>query len=172
MRGDLNVTGLSRQLDEANVNREILKAVIEKAQEELVDELCGVRYCRDKERKFKRAGTVKRTLLTRHGKIEFRLVKVKSLENGSILRPLLLYVGIEPWKRVVDDLDFECAETATYLTYRDSKAVIENLTKAEVSKHRIHSYVQKVGAFIEKERREEGNGKVDLLYAMERKLTA
>ena len=165
MRGDLNVTGLSRQLDEANVNREILKAVIEKAQEELVDELCGVRYCRDKERKFKRAGTVKRTLLTRHGKIEFRLVKVKSLENGSILRPLLLYVGIEPWKRVVDDLDFECAETATYLTYRDSKAVIENLTKAEVSKHRIHSYVQKVGAFIEKERREEGNGKVDLLYA-------
>ena len=64
MHGDLNVTGLSRQLDEANVNREILKAVIEKAQEELVDELCGGRYCGDKERKFKRAGTAKRTLLT------------------------------------------------------------------------------------------------------------
>ena len=46
-----------------------------------------------------------------------------------------------------------------------SQTVIENLTKAEVSRHRIHSYVQKVEAFIEKERREEGNGKVDLLYA-------
>jgi len=33
---------------------------------------------------------------------------------------------VEPWKRVVEDLDFECAETATYLTYRDIKAVIEN----------------------------------------------
>jgi len=45
--------------------------------------------------------------------------------------------------KVVDDLDFECADAATYLTYRDSKTVIEALTKAEVSKHRIHSYVQR-----------------------------
>jgi len=165
VHGDLNVTGLSRQLDEANVNREILKAIIEKAQEELVDELCGGRYTRSGDRKFKRAGTTKRTLLTRHGKIEFTLVKVKSLENDSILRPLLLYVGIEPWKRVVDDLDFECAEIATYLTYRDSKTVIENLTKAKVSKHRIHSYVQKVGSFIDKERRRSEERKIKLLYA-------
>jgi transposase-like protein len=139
--------------------------LLEKAQEELVNELCGGKYGRNEDAKFKRAGTTDRTLITRHGKIEFKLVKVKSLENGSILRPFLLYMGIEPWRRIVDDLDFECAETATYLTYRDSKKVIENLTKAKVSRHRIHTYVQKVGAFIDKERREAGNGKVDLLYA-------
>jgi len=81
------------------------------------------------------------------------------------MRPFLLYIGLEPWKRIVEDLDFECAETATYLTYRDSKTLIENLTKANVSKHRIHSYVQKVGAFIDKEHRETAKGKVDLLYA-------
>lgn len=150
---DLNVTSLSKGLDEANLNREVFKALLEKAQEELVNELCGRRYGRDEERRFKRAGTTDRTLITRYGKIEFKLVKVKSMENGSIMRPLLLYLGVDPWRRVVDDLDFECAETASYLTYRDSKTVIETLTKAEVSRHRIHSYVQKVGSFIDKERR-------------------
>jgi len=147
------------------VNKTILKAAIEKAQEQLINELCGRKYGRNRDARFKRAGTTDRTLVTRHGTIEFKLAKVKSLENESILRPLLLDIGLEPWKRIVNDLDFECAETASILTYRDSKTVIENLTKAKVSKHRIHSYVQKVGAFIDKERRETGNEKVDLLYA-------
>lgn len=139
--------------------------MLEKAQDQLITELCGRKYGRDEDARFERAGTTDRTLVTRHGAIKFKLVKVKSLENRSILRPFLLYIGLEPWKRIVNDLDFECAETATYLTYRDSKTVIENLTKAKVSKHRIHSYVQKVGSFIDKERRQAGEQEVDLLYA-------
>jgi len=165
VHGDLSLTSLSRRLDEANVNREILKALLEKAQDELIDELCGKKYSRSGDKKFKRAGTAERTLITRHGIIEFRLVKVRSLENGSIPRPFLLYIGLEPWKRIVNDIDFECAETATYLTYRDSKTVIENLTKAEVSRHRIHTYVQTIGSFIDEERREATDQKADLLYA-------
>jgi len=39
---------------------------------------------------------VRRTLITRHGKIELMLIKVKSLEKGSVMRPLLLYIGLEP----------------------------------------------------------------------------
>ena len=74
-------------------------------------------------------------------------------------------MGVEPKKRIINDLDLECAETATYLTYRDTKTVIENLTKAKVSRHRIHSCVQKIGAYIDKERRETANQKVDLMYA-------
>ena len=147
------------------MNKTVLKAVIEKAQDQLITELCGRKYGRNRDARFKRAGTTDRTLVTRHGTIEFKLAKVRSLENESILRPLLLDIGLEPWKRIVEDLVFECAETATYLTYRDSKTVIENLTKAKVSKHRIHAYVQKVGSFIDKERRETAAGKVDLLYA-------
>jgi transposase-like protein len=152
-------------LDEANVNREILKAALEKAQEDLVNELCGTKYSRKEDKKFRRAGTAKRKLVTRHGKIEFTLVKVKSLENDSILRPFLLYAGLEPKKRNVDDLVLECAEAATYLTYRDSKTVIENFTKTRISKHRIHSYVQEIGAFMDKERKETALKKVGLLYA-------
>jgi hypothetical protein len=91
--------------------------------------------------------------LTRHGKVEFKLTKVRDLENDSIFRPLLVYVGVEPKKRIVDDLVFECAEVATYLTYRDSKTVIENLTNAEVSRCRIHDCAQSVGAFMNQERR-------------------
>jgi transposase-like protein len=165
INGDLNITSLSRGLDKANLNKEILKAVLEKAQNELIQELCGPRYSRGGDRKFRRAGTAKRTLTTRHGTVEFRLVKVKSLENGSVMRPLLLYIGLEPRRRVVDDLVLECAEVATYLTYRDSKKVVESLTKARVSKHRIHSCVKNVGAFIEQERRRAKARRVDLLYA-------
>ena len=74
---------------------------------------------------------------------------MKSLENKTILRSFLLHLVLEPRKRIVGDLDFECAELATLLTYRDSQTVIRNLTKAEVPKYRIHSYVQEVGAFID-----------------------
>ena len=93
------------------------------------------------------------------------MVKVRSLENGSIMRPLLLHIGVEPRKRIVDDLVLESAEAATYLTYRDTKTIIEGLTKAETSKHRIHGYVQRVGTYMDKERRKAAKEKVDLMYA-------
>ena len=85
--------------------------------------------------------------------MDFKLAKVRDLENDSIFRPLLVYVGVEAKKRIVDDLVFECAEAATYLTYRDSKTVIENFTNAEVSRCRIHDCAQRVGAFMNQERR-------------------
>jgi len=52
-----------------------------------------------------------------------------------------------------DNLVLECAEMAKYLTYRDSKAVIENLTNAKVSRCRIHNCVQRVGKYMNNERR-------------------
>jgi len=63
--GNLDLVGLSRSLDEANLNSAILKAVLEKAQHELINDLCGERYARNKER-IKRAGTARRTLITKH----------------------------------------------------------------------------------------------------------
>jgi transposase-like protein len=153
IQGDLNLASMSRKLDEVNIPREILKAVLVKLQDEIVKDLCGTKYLRFKNRQFKRAGTTERTLSTRHGKVNFKLAKVYSKESGSIMRPLLLYVGVEPRKRIVEDLVLECAEAAIYLTYRDSKAVIENLTCAEVSRTRIHECVRKVGEFMNEERR-------------------
>ena len=44
VHGDLSLTGLSRRLDEANVNRTILKALLEKAQDDLIDERRLLRY--------------------------------------------------------------------------------------------------------------------------------
>ena len=151
--GDLNLASISQELEQVNIPREVLKKAIIKLQNELVLDLCGPTFLRDPKRKFSRAGTTSRVLLTRHGKVEFKLAKVRDLENDSLFRPLLLYVGVEPKKRIVDDLVFECAEAATYLTYRDSKTVIENLTNAEVSRCRIHDCAQRVGEFINQERR-------------------
>ncbi len=153
IRGDLNLANMSRKLDEINIPKEILKSVLVKLQDETVKDLCGLKYLRVKNRQFKRAGTTDRTFDTRHGKVSFKLAKVYSMESDSIMRPLLLYVGVEPRKRIVEDLVLECAEAASYLTYRDSKAVIENLTWAEVSRTRIHECVQKVGEFMNEERR-------------------
>ena len=69
------------------------------------------------------------------------------------MRPLLLYVGVEPKKRIVDDLVFECAEAATYLTYRDSKTVIENLTNARFHGVGFMNVFKEVGEFMNEERR-------------------
>ena len=63
VHGDIKVACLSRELDEANVNRGILKAVVVKVQDQLIDELCVKKYARNKDAKFKRAGTVTRTLI-------------------------------------------------------------------------------------------------------------
>jgi len=161
--GHLNLASISQELDQINIPKEILKKAIVKLQDELVLDLCGPTFLRDPDRRFSRAGTTKRTLKTRHGKVEFKLAKIRDLENDSIFRPLLVYVGVEPKKRLVDDLVFECAEAATYLTYRDSKTVVENLTWAEVSRCRIHDCVMKVGAFMNEERRRAPSVELDLI---------
>ncbi|MGE5556211.1 MAG: ISH6 family transposase [Methanocella sp.] len=163
IQGDLSLANISRELEKTNIPKEILKSAIGKLQDELLLQLCGRRYQRDRDRKFIRVGSTNRTLSTRHGRIEFRLTKVRCLENGSIMRPLLLYVGVEPKKRIIDDLTLECAEIATYLTYRDSKTVIENLTNAHVSKWRVHECVQRVGDFMNSERRKSPMKSQDLI---------
>jgi len=151
--GDLNLASISQKLAQANIPKEILNSALVNLQKEIVNDLCGPRYAREKKYKFKRAGTANRTLSTRHGKINLRLARVYSKETNCSMRPLLLWIGLEPKKRIVEDLVLECAEVATYLTYRDSKAVIESLTWAKVSRCRIHQCVQRVGAFMNEERR-------------------
>ena len=130
IQGDLSLANISRELDKVNIPKEILKSALGNLQDGLVWDLCGPEYERNPNKRFSRAGTTKRTLLTRHGEIEFKLARVHDLQNDCYFRPLLLYVGVLPKKRIVDDLTIECAEVATYLTYRDSKTVIENLTNA------------------------------------------
>ena len=153
LQGDLSLANLSRKLDEINLPKEILKTTLTKLQNELILELCGPSHQRDPNRQFQRAATTNRSLKTRHGKIQFKLVIVHNLENNSYFRPLLVYLGVYSRQRIVDDLDLKCAEAATYLTYRDSKTVIENLTHTTVSKDRIHACVQKVGDFMNQTRR-------------------
>jgi transposase-like protein len=138
IQGDISLANISQEIEKLNLPKEILKTTIIKLQNELVLELCGPKYQRNPQKQFARAGNTKRTLSTRHGKIEFKLTKIHNQENNTILRPLLLYIGIESKKRRVNDLSLECAELVTYLTYRDSETVLENLTHAKVSKDRIH----------------------------------
>jgi len=163
IQGDLSLANISQKLEEVNIPKQILKSAIVKLQEELVIDLCGQQYQRNPNRQFSRAGTTRRTLLTRHGQIKFKLAKVYDLSTDRYIRPLLVYVGVLPKKRIVDDLVLECAEIATYLTYRDSKTVIESLTNSQVSRCRIHNCVQQVGAFMDRERRKAPAVDVDLI---------
>ncbi|MFH1179737.1 MAG: transposase, partial [Candidatus Bathyarchaeota archaeon] len=163
INGNISLSSLSRRLDQTNLNKEILTVALTKHQEELVDRLCGKRYTRNKNRPFRRAGTAKRTLQTRHGEITIRVIKVRSAENRCIMRPLLLDLGVEPRRRIVDDLVLESAEAASLLTYRDAVTVIESLTKAETSKHRVHRYVQEVGSYMNAERRKHTPDRVGVM---------
>ena len=47
IQGDLNLASISRELDQVNIPKEILKSAIVKLQDELVLELCGPKYLRD-----------------------------------------------------------------------------------------------------------------------------
>lgn len=164
INGDISLSSLSRKLDHTNINKQILEAALNKHQEELTDRLCGERYSRVENRPFKRAGTTRRTLVTRHGNLTLRVIKVRSAETGGIFTPLLLDLGVEPRRRIVDDLVLESAEAATLLTYRDTVKVIESLTEAQTSRHRVHRYVQKVGSYVGEGRRKAVPAKVDVMY--------
>jgi hypothetical protein len=162
IQGDISLANISQEIEKINLPKEILKTTIIKLQDDLLLELCGKKYQRNPHKQFTRAGNTKRTLSTRHGKIEFKLAKIHSQESNSILRPLLLYIGIESKKRHVNDLSLECAELATYLTYRDSKTVLENLTHAKVSKDQIHACAQEVGDFMNQTRRKSSVAEKDV----------
>jgi len=123
INGPISITNLSRKLDQTNLNKELLQTILTKHQEILVNQLCGEKYSRDKNRQYKRAGTAWRTLQTRHGEITLRVIKIRSLENNTIFKPLLLDLGVEPRRRIVDDLVLESAEAASLLTYRDAVTV-------------------------------------------------
>ena len=84
-QGDLSLVNLSKKLDEINLPKEILKTALTKLQAELILELCGSPYQRDTNRQFQRAAVTNRTLKTRHGPIQFKLVVVRNLENNSYL---------------------------------------------------------------------------------------
>jgi hypothetical protein len=126
IKGDLSLANLSRELEEVNVPKEILKLAIVRLQEELMLDLCGPLYERNKDRRFSRAGTANRTLLTRHGKIQFKLTRVRNLGNNCHFKPLLVYVGVLPKQRIIDDLLLECAEIATYPFTQATQTMLRN----------------------------------------------
>ena len=101
IKGDLSLTNLSHELTEVNIPGKILKSALIKLQEELVMDLCGPKYERKPDREVTRARTTSRTLWTRHGKIEFRVVRVHDLRNDCYFRPLLVYVGVLARQRIV-----------------------------------------------------------------------
>ena len=85
IQSDLSIANISRELNATNIPKEILKSAILKLQNELLLSLCGPRYLKSHDRKFKRVGSTNRTLSTRHGKVGFKLTKVRCLDNGSIM---------------------------------------------------------------------------------------
>ncbi len=63
----------------------------------------------------------------------------------------------------MDDFVLESAEAATLLTYRDTVKVIETLTHAETTRHRVHRYIQQVESYMNKERRNRLPDKVGVM---------
>jgi hypothetical protein len=95
IQGDLSLANISKELEKLNIPKEILKTAIIKLQDEPILELCGKKYQRNPQKQFTCAGNTKRTLYTRHGKIEFTLTKIRCQENNSILRTLRFFKRIQ-----------------------------------------------------------------------------
>jgi len=70
IKNDLNLTNIPHELNQINPPKKILKSALRKPQNDLVLDLCKPEYEITSNRKFSRAGTTSKTLLTKHNKIE------------------------------------------------------------------------------------------------------
>lgn len=68
IQGDVSLANISRELDEVNIPKQILKSAILKLQDELVLDLCRPKYARDPNREFSRADSTSRSLKTRQAR--------------------------------------------------------------------------------------------------------
>lgn len=162
LKGDINLTELAKKIEEMELGKMVLKTILERRQEELVNELCGPKHSRGYA--FTRNGSKKRSVNTKLGSIGLRVNRVKNEKTGNTFKPLLQLLGLNGKEHYTKDVKMDCADTATKLSYRDS---VEEARKRglRVSKSTIHAFVQEIGPVMRSEREKRLRGKHDVVLA-------
>jgi len=133
---------LSHLISRANSNSQTeLVRLIEERQEEIILELCGVKYSRS--HPYKRGGSYTKTLVTSLGTIRFKVKRVTRRTDNRTSSPVLgaLDVNRRNYSR---DVRIKLVEFASKMSYNDSSLEFETASGVHVSKRTIHRFVQEI----------------------------
>jgi len=147
LRGDtqiphIDLAELAELAEQARTSsRRELVSLIERRQEEIVEELCGPRYSRG--HRYRRGGSYTKTLVTCLGEIRFKAKKVIRRSDGKTATPLLKTLDVKR-RRYSRGVRMRLAEFASKMSYGDACTEFETATGVHIPKRTIHSFVQEI----------------------------
>ena len=103
---------------------------------------------------WRRSTSYRRSLVTKLGRVVFRVVKVR--RSGRVFSPIIYALNIEK-RKYSRDVRMLLADKASRLSYQDATVDFQNQTGIKVPKRTIHSFVQEIG----RELGEANHAKVD-----------
>lgn len=136
---------LTERLHKEGLGREDLIAILESRNEELVHDLCGQRYSRVETRTYRRAGTRKRVLGTRFGKIAVKVNRIVDTSTGISFVPLWSDVLILSRRIYQEDVLCIAGNFAGRMTYRNSNVELSRVVEGAPSPHTINRAVIEYG---------------------------
>ncbi|MGH9459820.1 MAG: ISH6 family transposase [Vicinamibacteria bacterium] len=149
--GPITLAALTERLHQEGAGREDLKALLEERNRDVCDALCGPRYHPDPECEYRRAGTKRRKLGTRFGKIEVRVTRVKHLPTRESFVPLWDDVKIQPLRVYQDDVVALVESGAQRMSYRNTNEELGKTVDGAPSAHTINRRVIEDGAKLIRE---------------------
>ena len=122
-------------------SRRDLVTLIERRQEQIVEELCGPRYSRG--RGYRRGGSYTKTLVTCLGEIRFTAKKIIRRSDGQTSTPILEALDVKR-RRYSRGVRMRLAEFASKMSYGDACLEFETATGVHVPKRTVHSFVGEI----------------------------
>jgi hypothetical protein len=148
----LSVGNVATAVKGLGLEQKVTEAVIQKADEELIEKYCGGKYARGNGTyRYQRAGSIERHPVTSVGKLNLKLHRIKDKEEEKILLPVEDRIEFDGKKVYQEDISIISAELATKLTYRDAvkegKQFIKDFPSACTINRRVIEYGEKIKTF-------------------------
>ncbi|MHB8586400.1 MAG: ISH6 family transposase [Thermoplasmatota archaeon] len=137
---------LTHRMHEAGMAREDLIRLLEARDDELVHQHCGPPYHRLSPQTI-RAGTRKRTLGTRFGRVTIRYHRIQ--KDGRTFAPLWADVLIQPRRIYQDDIEAITVQIAERMTYRNTREETGRLVEGVSSPRTINRRVIENGTKLQ-----------------------
>jgi Uncharacterised protein family (UPF0236) len=128
--------------------RDALVTLLEEAQEDLWRELRR-KELPDGRRRYVRHGVRPRTLITRMGRIDLRVRRVRDRQEGGTFAPLLVALGLGK-RRYTPEVRLAAAELATRTSYGEASEAIERDLGLRIPRRTIWNFLQEIAAGVER----------------------
>jgi len=119
--GELDISNLVDGIKNLEIEKIIVKNIIEEINNITVDEYCGKKYTQGNgEKLYQRAKTFKRKIITTVGEIDLKLHQIHDKIKNIIFTPIYEKIDFNQGKNYQNEISMTCTELATKMTYRDT----------------------------------------------------